>query len=240
EDSTVEIAVPRDRNGEFEPQLIGKHERRWEGFDELILALYARGMTTRDIQDLLRQKYAVEVSPQFISDVCGAVSAGVAEWRERPLAAVWPIVYFDALHLKVRDEGLVVGKALYVAVGVNLEGRKELLGLWLAQGEGAKFWLQVSTELQARGIQDILILCCDGLKGLPEAVESIFPNTTVQTCVVHLVRYCLRMTADQDGKLVAADLKKVDQAATESEALRELEAFQAKWEQKYPLIAKSW
>ena len=240
EDSTVEIAVPRDRNGEFEPQLIGKHERRWDGFDELILALYARGMTTRDIQDLLRQKYALEVSPQFISDVCAAVSTGVAEWRERPLSAVWPIVYLDALNLKVRDEGHVVGKALYVAVGVNLEGHKELLGLWLAQGEGAKFWLQVLTELQARGLQDILILCCDGLKGLPEAVESIFPATTVQTCVVHLVRYCLRMTGDQDGKPVAADLKTIYQAASESEALRALEAFQVKWDKKYPLIAKSW
>lgn len=239
-DTTIEIAVPRDRNGEFEPQLLGKHTRRWEGFDELILALYARGMSGRDIQDLLRQKYDVDVSPQLISDVCASVSAGVAEWRERPLDAVWPIVYLDALHLKVRDEGRVVNKALYVAVGVNLLGRKELLGLWLAQGEGAKFWLQVLTELQARGLQDILILCCDGLKGLPEAVASVFPHTTVQTCVVHLVRHCLRMTTDQDGKQVALDLKTIYQAATESEALRALEAFQVKWDKKYPLIAKSW
>ncbi|MBI1765928.1 MAG: IS256 family transposase [Acidobacteria bacterium] len=240
EDSTVELAIPRDRHGAFAPQLLGKYERRWEGFDELILALYARGMSTRDIQDLLRQKYAVEISPQFVSDVCSAVSTGVAEWRERPLAAVWPIVYLDALHLKVRDEGRVVGKALYVAVGVNLEGRKELLGLWLAQGEGAKFWLQVLTELQARGLQDILSLCCDGLQGLPEAVASVFPHTTVQTCVVHLVRYSLRMTSDQDGQQVTADLKTIYQAATESAALRALEAFQIKWDKKYPLFAKSW
>jgi putative transposase len=239
-DAVIEIAVPRDRNGEFEPQLLGKHERHWEGFDELILALYARGMSGRDIQDLLRQKYDVDVSPQLISDVCASVSAGVAEWRERSLASVWPIIYVDALHLKVRAEGHVVSKALYVAVGINLLGRKELLGLWLAQGEGAKFWLQVLTELQARGVQDILILCCDGLKGLPEAVTSVFPHTTLQTCVVHLVRHCLRMTSDQDGKLVAADLKTIYQAATESEALRALEAFQVKWDKKYPLIAKSW
>jgi hypothetical protein len=165
EESEIEIQVPRDRNGEFEPRLIGKHQRRWDGFDETILALYARGMTTRDIQSFLREKYEIDVSPEFVSSVTESVSAGVQEWRTRPLAPIWPILYLDALFLKVREDGRVVTKALYVAVGVNLEGRKELLGLWLGQSEGAKFYLQIMTELQSRGINDAFIACVDGLKG---------------------------------------------------------------------------
>ncbi len=240
DESQFEINVPRDRNGEFEPQLVGKHQRRWDGFDETILALYARGMSTRDVQSFLREKYDLEISPEFVSSVCESVSAGVQEWRTRPLASVWPIIYLDALFLKVRDEGRVVKKALYVAVGVNLEGRKEMLGLWLGQSEGAKFYLQLLNELKSRGVQDIFIACVDGLKGLPEAIESVFPNTTVQTCVVHLVRHSLSFVSDKERKAVAADLKTVYQAATETEALQALEQFQIKWDKKYPVISRSW
>ena len=238
--SEIELNIPRDRNGEFEPQLIGRHQRRWDGFDETILALYARGMTTRDIQSFLRQKYEIEVSPDFVSSVCESVSAGVEEWRRRPLAAVWPVVYLDALFLKVRDEGKVITKALYVAVGVNLRGHKELLGLWLGQSEGAKFYLQLLTELKSRGLTDIFLLCVDGLKGLPEAIEAVYPQTTVQTCVVHLVRHSLSFVSDKDRKGVATDLKKIYQAATEAEALKALEGFQLQWDRRYPVIAKSW
>ncbi|MFM8424711.1 MAG: IS256 family transposase [Chloroflexota bacterium] len=240
EDSEIEIQVPRDRNGEFEPRLIGKHKRRWDGFDETILALYARGMTTRDIQSFLREKYEMDVSPEFVSSVTESVTEGVLEWRTRTLTPVWPILYLDALFLKVREEGRVVTKALYVAVGVNLKGRKELLGLWLGQSEGAKFYLQIMTELQSRGIRDIFVVCVDGLKGLPEAIESVFPQTTVQTCVVHLVRHSLGFVNYNDRKTVAADLQTIYQSATETEALQALEKFQIKWDKKYPLIARSW
>jgi putative transposase len=236
----VAVEVPRDRNGQFEPQLIAKHQRRWDGFDETILALYARGMSARDGQSFLRQKYDIEVSPEFISAVCESVSAGVAEWRTRPLAAVWPVLSLDALFLKVRDGGRVVKKALYVAVGVNLTGHKEMLGLWLGPGEGAKFYLQLLTELKARGVEEVFIACVDGLKGLPEALEGVFPRTTAQTCVVHLVRQSLNFVSDKERKAVAADLKAVYQAATETEALRALEQFQVKWDKKYPIIARSW
>jgi transposase-like protein len=238
--SEVEVQVPRDRQGEFEPQLIAKHQRRWDGFDETILALYARGMTTRDVQSFLCEKYDIEVSPEFISSVCESVSAGVAEWRTRPLQAVWPILYLDALFLKVREEGRVIKKALYVAVGVNLAGHKELLGLWLGQGEGAKFYLQLLTELKSRGVEDIFIACVDGLKGLAEAIESAFPQTTVQTCVVHLVRHSLSFVGHKERQAVAASLKEIYQAATEAEALRALDQFQLKWEKKYPVISRSW
>lgn len=236
----IEIHIPRDREGEFEPQLIAKHQRRWDGFDETILALYARGMTTRDIQSFLKEKYDVDVSPEFVSSVCESVSAGVQQWRTRPLAEVWPILYLDALFLKVRDEGRVVTKALYLAVGVNLQGRKELLGLWLGQGEGAKFYLQVLNELKSRGVNDVFIACVDGLKGLPEALATVFPRTTVQTCVVHLVRHSLTFVSDIDRKAVVAALKLVYQAATETEALEALDQFQINWERKYPVIARSW
>jgi putative transposase len=240
DEAQVTIQVPHDRQGTFTPQLIGKHQRRWEGFDETILQLYAHGLSTRDIQSFLHTKYDIEVSPEFISSVCESVSAGVQQWRSRPLAAVWPIVYLDALFLKVRDEGKVVTKALYVAVGVNLQGRKELLGLWLGQQEGAKFWLQILTELKGRGIADILILCLDGLKGLPEAIATVFPKATIQTCVVHLVRHSLSFVADKERKAVAADLKPIYQAVTEAAALQALERFQSRWDKSYPVIAKSW
>lgn len=240
DESEIEVDIPRDRQGQFEPQLIAKHQTRWDGFDETILALYARGMSTRDIQSFLKEKYDVPVSPEFVSSVCESVSAGVQEWRTRPLDKIWPILYLDALFLKVRDEGKVVTKALYLAVGVNLEGRKELLGLWLGESEGAKFYAQILTELQSRGVERILILCCDGLKGLPEAVEAYFPQAVVQTCVVHLIRRSLSFVNFKDRKAVAADLRPIYQAATEAEALQALEQFQLKWEKRYPMIAKSW
>jgi putative transposase len=240
DDSEVEVQVPRDRNGEFEPQLIAKHQRRWDGFDETILALYARGMTTRDIQSFLREKCDIDVSPGFISSVCESVSAGVQEWRTRQLQAVWPILYLDALFLKVRNEGRVIKKALYIAVGVNLEGRKELLGLWLGEGEGAKFYLQLLNELASRGVEDIFIACVDGLKGLPEAIESIFPKTTAQTCVVHLARHSLNFVGRKERKAVASDLKTIYESATETEALQALEKFQFKWDKKYSVISRSW
>ena len=197
-------------------------------------------MTTRDIQSFLREKYEMDVSPEFVSSVTESVTEGVLEWRTRTLTPVWPILYLDALFLKVREEGRVVTKALYVAVGVNLNGRKELLGLWLGQSEGAKFYLQIMTELQSRGIRDIFVVCVDGLKGLPEAIESVFPQTTVQTCVVHLVRHSLGFVNYNDRKTVAADLQSIYQSATETEALQALEKFQIKWDKKYPLIARSW
>lgn len=240
ENATTEVKIPRDRQAEFEPLLIRKHQRRWDGFDDTILALYARGMTTRDIQSFLRERYEIDVSPEFISSVCENVAAGVAEWRSRPLAAVWPIVYLDALFLKVRDEGKVVTKALYLAVGINLEGHKEILGLWLGFSEGAKFYLQILNELKGRGIEDILILCADGLKGLPDAVTTVFPKTTVQTCLVHLVRHSLSFVHQQERKAVALDLKRIYQAGTETEALEALAEFQEKWEKKYPVIIRSW
>ncbi len=181
DEAEVTIQIPHDRRGEFTPQLIGKHQRRWEGFDETILSLYAHGLSTRDIQSFLQTKYDIAVSPEFISSVCESVSAGVKEWRQRPLAAVWPIVYLDALFLKVRDEGKVVTKALYVAVGVNLQGRKELLGLWLGQPEGAKFWLQILTELKGRGVSDILILCVDGLAARSDC-QCLSPSDDSDLC----------------------------------------------------------
>jgi putative transposase len=240
DESEIEVEIPRDRNGQFEPQLIGKRQTRWDGFDETILALYARGMSTRDIQGFLKEKYDVPVTPEFVSNVCESVSVGVQEWRTRPLHGIWPILYVDALFLKVRDEGRVISKALYVAVGVNLEGRKELLGLWLGESEGAKFYAQILTELQARGVERILIFCCDGLKGLPEAVETYYPQTVVQTCVVHLIRRSLSFVNFKDRKSVVSDLKPIYQAATETEALQALEQFQLKWDKRYPMIAKSW
>jgi putative transposase len=240
DESEIEIEIPRDRNGQFEPQLIAKHQKRWDGFDETILALYARGMSTRDIQSFLKEKYDVPVTPEFVSNVCESVSAGVQEWRTKALDKIWPILYLDALFLKVRDDGKVITKALYLAVGVNLEGHKQLLGLWLGESEGARFYAQILTEIQSRGVERILILCCDGLKGLPEAVETYFPQTVVQTCVVHLIRRSLSFVTYKDRKTVAADLKPIYQAATESEALQALEQFQIKWEKRYPMIAKSW
>jgi transposase-like protein len=235
------IATPRDRNGTFEPQLIGKHQRRVPGFDEKILALYAKGMTTRDIQEIVRELYDVEVSATLISEITADLDAEVTAWRTRPLEAVWPIVYFDGIVVHVRgDNGRVSQHTIYVAIGVNLEGHKELLGLWLAQTEGAKFWLACLTDMKSRGLRDIFVACIDGLAGFAEAIHAAYPETNVQLCIVHLVRAALRYVSTQDSKAVTADLKKIYQAATLAEAEQALEAFAEAWDAKYPTIAKVW
>lgn len=236
----LELDVPRDRNGTFEPQLVGKHQRRLTDFDDKVLSLYARGMSMRDIQSHLEELYEVEVSPDLISRATAAVLEQVTEWQSRPLAEVWPVLFIDALVVKVRDNGHVRKKSLYVVLGINTEGRKEVLGLWMADTEGARFWLQVLTDLKSRGVSDVLILCCDGLKGLPEVIDSVFPLTTVQTCVVHMVRYSLSCVSWQARKQVAAALRRIYTASTLSEAAAELDAFEAEWGKQYPSIVRSW
>lgn len=234
------IEIPRDRNGSFEPQLIPKHQTRWNGFDEKILSLYARGMTVREIQGHLEEMYGAEVSPTLISSVTDAVADEVKAWQSRPLDALYPIVYLDCIHVKVRDAGTVRAKAVYLALGINMAGEKELLGIWIAQTEGAKFWLQVITELKNRGVADIFIACVDGLKGFPEAIETIYPKTAVQLCVVHLVRYSLNYISWKLRKEVALDLRTIYAAATVEEAEQRLDEFEEKWGAAYPSIAQSW
>jgi len=235
------IDTPRDRNGTFEPQLIGKHQRRVPGFDEKILALYAKGMTTRDIQEIVRELYDVEVSATLISEITADLDAEVTAWRTRPLDAVWPIVYFDGIVVHVRGaNGRVSQHTVYVAIGVNLEGHKDLLGLWLAETEGAKFWLSCLTDLKNRGLHDIFVACIDGLSGFAEAIHAAYPQTNVQLCIVHLVRAALRYVSSEDSKAVIADLKKIYQAATVVEAEQALESFAQAWDGKYPTIAKVW
>lgn len=236
----AEIAVPRDRNGEFEPIIVQKGQTRFNGFDDKILSLYARGMTTRDIQDQLQDLYGVEVSHALISNVTEAVEAERKAWQNRSLDAVYPIVFLDALMVKVRHEGRVINKAVHLALGVNLEGKKELLGIWMTQNESSKFWLSVVTELHNRGVKDIFIACVDGLTGFPEAIETVFPQTRVQLCIVHLVRNSLSYVSYKDRKAVAADLKLVYAAATESEAEQALVDFAERWDKQYPTISKSW
>lgn len=234
------IEVPRDRNGTFEPQMIPKHQRRFDGFDEKILSMYARGMTTRDIQGHLEEIYGVEVSPMLISNVTDAVAEEVKAWQSRPLNAVYPIVYLDALHVKIREAGHVQNRAIYVVIGVNLEGNKEVLGLWAGQAEGAKFWLQVVTELKNRGVQDLYIACVDGLKGLPQAIETVFPKAQVQLCIVHLVRNSLHYVSWKERKAVAAELKPIYRAATAEDGWDQLGAFAEKWDARYPSISQIW
>lgn len=235
------ISTPRDRDGTFEPQAVAKHQRRVPGFDEKILALYAKGMTTRDIQDIVRELYGVDVSPTLISEITNDLDAEVTAWRTRPLAAVWPIVYFDGIVVHVRGaNGQVSQHTVYVALGVNLDGRKELLGLWLGENEGAKFWLNCLTDLKSRGLGDIFIACIDGLSGFAEAIHAAYPDTKVQLCIVHLVRAALRYVSTQDSKAVIVDLKKIYEAATVVEAEQALDAFAQAWDEKYPTIAKMW
>ncbi len=234
------IEVPRDRNGEFEPQIIKKGQRRFNGFDDKILSMYARGMTTRDIQAHLLDIYKVEVSPELISSVTAEVIEEVKEWQNRPLEEVYPIVYFDAIRVKVRDEGHVINKAAYLAIGVRLDGIKDILGIWLEKEEGAKFWLKVITELQNRGLKDIFIACVDGLKGFPEAIESVFPATQVQVCIVHMIRNSIQYVSYKDRKKLVTDLKTIYQAVTEDQALDALTALEQKWDSRYPMISKSW
>jgi putative transposase len=237
---TMPIAVPRDRNGTFEPQIIGKHQTRFTGFDENIISLYARGLSTREIQQHLEEIYHVEVSPSLISSVTDAVIDEVRTWQGRQLSERYPIMYLDAIQFKVKDSGHIRNKAIYLAIGVGLDGMKEVLGLWIAQTEGAKFWLQVVTELKNRGVKDIFIACVDGLKGFPEAIESVFPQTIVQLCIVHLVRYSLNFVGWQQRKEVARDLRTIYSAATEAAAAQNLEEFSLKWDAKFPMLTKSW
>ena len=233
------IEVPRDRHGSFEPQLIPKHQTRWNGFDDKIISLYARGMTVREIQAHLQEMYGTEVSPSLISSVTDAVSEEVKAWQARPLDPIYPIVYLDCIHVKVR-EGAVRVKAVYLAIGITMQGNKEVLGLWLAQTEGSKFWLQVVTELRNRGVQDIFIACVDGLKGFPEAIEAVFPKTVVQLCIVHMVRHSLNYVSWKRRKEVAADLRHIYQAATAQEAEQRLGEFEARWDEEYLPIGQSW
>jgi putative transposase len=236
----IEIAVPRDRQASFEPQLIQKRQTRLEGFEDKILALYARGMTTRDIQAQVQDLYGVEISPTFISNITEAVMEEVRQWQTRPLDATYPIVYVDCLVVKVRENQRVLNKALYLALGVDMQGQKELLGMWMSQSEGAKFWLAVFTELQNRGVKDIFIACMDGLTGLPEAVETLYPQTRVQLCMVHMVRNSLKYVSYKHRKEVAADLRLVYGAATEAEAQVYLDLFAEKWDRLYCSISKVW
>lgn len=237
----VTLQTPRDREGTFEPVIVGKHQRRIPDFDEKILALYAKGMTVRDIQEIVQELYGVEVSTQLISEVTADLDAEVTAWRSRQLDPVWPIVYFDGLVVHVRGENRRVSQhTLYVALGVNLEGKKELLGLWLGQNEGAKFWLSCLTDLKNRGLSDIFVACIDGLSGFAEAVHAAYPQTKVQLCIVHLVRAALRYVSTEDSKEVARDLKRIYQAATVQEAEDALDDFAQAWDAKYPTIAKQW
>src|SRR5436190_7999269 len=237
---TLPIAVPRDRRGTVEPQIIEKHQTRFTGFDENIISLYARGLTTREIQQHLEEIYQVEVSPALISNVTDEVIDEVKTWQNRQLDPVYPIMYLDALQFKVREGGHVRNKAIYLAIGITMDGMKEVLGLWIAQTEGAKFWLQVVTELKNRGVTGILIACVDRLKGFPEAIESVFPQTEVQLCIVHLVRHSLKYVGWSHRKKVAEDLRTIYTSATEAEAEQRLMEFGAKWDEKFPMIAKSW
>ena len=236
----LEIAVPRDRNSTFEPVIVPKGETRFTGFDDKIISMYARGMTTRDIQAHLQEIYGVEVSPTLVSQVTDAITEEITLWQNRPLEEVYPIMYLDAVRVKVRHNSTVINKAVYLAIGITWDGAKEVLGMWIAETEGAKFWLQVVTELKNRGVNDIFIACVDGLKGFPEAIEAVFPKAQVQLCIVHMVRNSLRFVSWKQRKEVAADLKIIYQAATVDQAEANLTAFAKKWDASHPTIAKSW
>jgi len=240
EQGEVTIGVPRDRNGEFEPRIVPKHRTRLEGFDDKVLALYARGMTVRDIQSELKDIYGTEVSPTLISNITDAVMEDVKAWQSRSLEAVYPIVFFDALVVKVRENQRVINKSVYLALAVDAQGQKELLGIWISQNEGAKFWLGILTELKNRGVQDILIACVDGLTGMEDAIQTAFSKTWVQLCIVHMVRNSLRYVAHKHKKEMATDLRAIYKAATETEAETALTALSAKWDSRYPTVSKSW
>lgn len=239
-DGQLDIEAPRDREATFEPQIVKKHQRRFEGFDEKIISMYARGMTVREIQGHLLEIYGTEVSADLISTVTDGVMEEVRAWQNRPLERVYPIVYLDAIRIKVRQNAQIVNKAVYMAIGVNLDGHKEVLGLWIAEQEGAKFWMSVVTEIKNRGVEDILIACVDGLKGFPEALEAIFPNTEVQLCIVHMIRNSLKFVSWKDRKAVAGDLKLVYTAVNEQQAEEALKHFAQIWDAKYPTISAMW
>jgi putative transposase len=236
----IDIEVPRDREGEFEPKIVAKHQRRFDGFDDKILSMYARGMSTREIQGHLQDMYGVEVSPSLISEVTDAVVEELQQWQSRPLEAVYPIVYLDAMFVKMRHEGRVENRAVYIAVGVRLDGYKDVLGLWTAETEGSKFWLMVITELANRGVKDIFIVCVDGLKGFPEAIEAVFPKSQVQLCIVHLIRNSLNYVNWKDRKQAASDLRAVYSAPTAEAAKQEMQQFGERWDTKYRPIRLMW
>jgi transposase-like protein len=241
DDGPVRVDIPRDRAGTFEPQLIPKHERRFSGFDDKIISMYARGMTVREIQGHLAEMYAVEVSPEFISKVTDAVMAEVAAWQGRPLEPMYPVVFFDALRVKIREDGVVRNKAIYLALGVLADGTRDILGLWIENTEGAKFWMKVFNDLKTRGVNDILIGVADGLKGLPEALEAVFPATTLQTCIVHLIRNSLDYASWKDRKALAAALKPVYTAVNADAAEAALDDFEAgPWGGRFPTVVASW
>jgi putative transposase len=237
----IELEVPRDRRASFDPQLIAKYQRRFPGFDDKIVSMYARGMSTREITGHLRELYGIDVSPDLISAVTDAVLEEIATWQARPLEPVYPLVFFDALRVKIRDEGLVRNKAVHIALGVRADGGKEILGLWLEQTEGAKFWLRVMNELKNRGVEDVLMAVVDGLKGFPDAITAVFPDATVQTCIIHLLRQSLALVAYKDRKAVAAALKEVYRALDATAGEAALAAFEeGPWGRKYPAIGPSW
>ncbi len=240
EDGQFELDTPRDRNGDFEPKLVKKKQRRFTSMSDKILFLYAQGMTTREIVRTFDEMYGAECSPTLISKVTDAVIEQVVDWQARPLDAVYPIVYLDCIVLKIRQDKQVINKAVYLALGVNMEGHKELLGMWLSENEGAKFWLNVLTELQNRGVKDILIACVDGLKGFPDAIQTVYPLAQIQLCIVHMVRNSVRYVPWKDYKAVTSDLKKIYQAVTEDKALVALDDFEKHWDESYPQISRSW
>ena len=240
EDGEVDLDAPRDRDSSFEPQLVKKNQTRFTSMDDKILYLYSKGMTTRDIVATFKEMYDADVSATLISRVTNAVIEQVVEWQSRPLDAVYPIVYLDCLVVKIRQDKQVINKAVYLALGVNVEGHKELLGMWISENEGAKFWLNVLTELQNRGVKDILIACVDGLKGFPDAINTVYPDTQIQLCIVHMVRNSLKFVPWKDYKAITADLKRIYQSVTEDEALMSLDQFEQRWDSKYPQISRSW
>jgi putative transposase len=240
EDGEVDLDAPRDRDSSFEPQLVKKNQTRFTSMDDKILYLYSKGMTTRDIVATFKEMYDADVSATLISRVTNAVIEQVIEWQARPLDAVYPIVYLDCLVVKIRQDKRVINKAVYLALGVNIEGHKELLGMWISENEGAKFWLNVLTELQNRGVKDILIACVDGLKGFPDAINTVYPQTQVQLCIVHMVRNSLKLVPWKDYKAVTGDLKRIYQSVTEEEGLMALDQFEQRWDSKYPSISRSW
>lgn len=240
ENESLEIEIPRDRSGEFEPQFVKKHQRRVNKFNDLVISLYSRGLSTEQICGHLEELYGTEVSRELISHITNSVHEDVTAWRHRPIEELYPIVFFDAIRIKIRDSGKVVNKAIYLALGVDIQGHKDLLGMWIAHNEGAKFWLAVLTELKNRGMKDILIACIDGLKGFAEAIESVFPETDIQLCIVHMIRNSVRFVSWKDRKHITKDLKNIYRADTEEIAREELKRFAVKWDKQYPSISKSW
>ncbi|WCN09033.1 IS256 family transposase [Marinomonas mediterranea] len=240
DDGEIQLEIPRDRDASFEPKIVRKHQTRFQSMDDKTLSLYAKGMTTREIVATFKEMYDADISASLISKVTDAVLEQVVEWQACPLDSVYPIVYLDCIVVKVRQNKQVINKAIYLALGVNMEGQKELLGMWMSETEGAKFWLSVLTELQNRGVNDILVACVDGLKGFPDAINAVYPKTQIQLCIVHMVRNSMKYVPWKDYKTITADLKEIYQATTEDEALLALENFGDKWDEKYPQISRSW